>query len=314
MNLASFDGFDPTPYQRIPLVNLASMVVLARALLDARPALTGDAAAWLDKRVDRITALIAVIEAELTRRRRNLDTHARYGPPVEFDGGTDSLWVVLRDRLASFEAYLHPGFDMLIDNPYTPLGASLAEARPRAARARVLSTRLFGRDGLSFLRGSFRDQCETTGAILRMIEADGLIPELAELVGGDLITQLFLLQEQYELMVVDQLKTKPEIGENLRELRLRLARALTRYTTSVLDLLDEDEPESLTRVTTALRPMIRIRELMAGPRAVGAKLVAQVDDGEVEDPAFEAELAAELVGASAGDGEVAAVGSGALGG
>jgi hypothetical protein len=37
MDGVTFDTFDPAPYQRVPVVNLHSMVVLAKALLDGKP-------------------------------------------------------------------------------------------------------------------------------------------------------------------------------------------------------------------------------------------------------------------------------------
>lgn len=269
MHTAQLDGFDPTPYQRIPLVDLASLLALARALLDLQPPVTGADAAALESRAARLAELAIDVEAELGRGRARI---GRYGPPVEFDGGTDALWVVLHERLASYDAYLHPGFDMLVDNPYTPLGAVLEQSRERARRARALAERLFGASGLSFLAAPFCDQCEATGAILDRITREDLGEPLSELVGAELLAQLYLLQEQYELMVEDQRGAARVSGDQLRALRLGLVRALGRYVDGVLALADEARPASIAQVTAALRPLLRLRELLGAPRVVGAAL------------------------------------------
>jgi hypothetical protein len=250
--------------------------VLAKALLDGIPI---EAPATVHKRADRLHELVGIAESELTDRLREQAT-ATYGVPVELDGGADGLWTLCYRRLELLGTYEHPGFDPLIAQADLPLGVSLGKDRKLAERARLLHARLFGGRGLNFLRGSFRDQSEVAGSILRLIKEDDLVEELAELVGASLVEQLFGLQEQYEAMVVDQLKSTPG-GQNLRELWRKIGRTIGQYNNAVLDMLDEDAPQSLELVLKALRPMITLRELIAASRGKDAE--AGDEDGEAAD-------------------------------
>ena len=276
MDIVTFETFDPTPYQRVPIVNLRSLIVLSKALVDGKPL---DAPATVHKRGDRLHELVGTAESELTDRLRE-QVAATYGVPGELDGGTDGLWGVCYRRLELMAAYEHPGLDPLIAQANLPLGISLAKDRKLAERARVLHQRLFRGQGLAFLRGAFRDQSEVTGSILRLIKEDNLADELAEFVGASLVEQLFGLQEQYESMVVDQLKASGTSPANLRELWRRIVRAIEQYNNAVLDMLDEDVPESLQVVQTALRPMVTLRELIAANRN---RSVDASEEGELPD-------------------------------
>src|SRR5690606_36735471 len=204
---------------------------------------------------------------------------AAYGVPIELDGGADGLWTMCFRRLELFSAYEHRGFNPLIAQANSSLGISLAKDRKRAERARAQHQRTFGDRGLAFLRGPFRDQCEVTGSILRLVKEDGLSEELGKFVGESLVEQLFELQAKYETMVVDQLQSVPAGGKDLRELRRRIARLIGQYNNSVLDMLDEDEPKTLQVVVNALRPMVTLRELIAASRG---KAAGDQDGGDLE--------------------------------
>lgn len=259
MDIVTFENFDPAPYQRVPIVNLASMIVLARALADGTPL---DAPAPVHKRADKLHEGLGMAESELTARRREVGA-AIYGIPILLDGAMDGLWTYCYRTLDLPQIYLHAGFDPFIAKPDTALGVALAKDRERAERAARMQQRLFGDDGLGFLRATFREQCETTGAIVRLIKEDGLTEELNELVGASLVNQLFEMQEQYEAMVIDQLKAPPPSLQQLSTLRRRLKRLIEQYNNAVLDMIDEDEPKSLAIVVQALRPMVTLRELLA---------------------------------------------------
>jgi hypothetical protein len=45
--------------------------------------------------------------------------------------------------------------------------------------------------------------------------------------------------------------------------RSKLRRMISAYNTAVLTMLDEQEPETLDVVVAALRPMVRIREILS---------------------------------------------------
>lgn len=280
MDGITFETFDPTPYQRVPIVTLQSTVVLAKALVDGKPL---DATAAVNMRADKLHEGVGQAEDELTERRRE-HGDPDYGIPVVLDNGTDGLWGLCYRKLEAQQVYLHPAFDPFIAKPETALGQSLAESRERAERAAAMHERLFGGEGLLFLKSSFRDQSEVTGSILRLIKADELADELSDLVGAALVQQLFGLQDHYEAMVIDQLKN-PNTGlANLNKLRRRLARLIGQYNNAVLDMLDEDKPETLKVVMTALRPMLTLRELVA---ATNRKNGSELQDGGSSEGAME---------------------------
>lgn len=143
MDGVTFETFDPGLYQRVPVVNLHSMVVLAKALLDGKPI---DAPAAVHKRADRLHEAVGMAEKELTERLRE-QTAAPYGPPVVFDGGSDALWSYCFRTLEGLSAYMHPAFDRFVEDPQTALDQSLATDRERARRAAALHQRMFGEQG-----------------------------------------------------------------------------------------------------------------------------------------------------------------------
>jgi hypothetical protein len=235
MVLVTFETFDPSQYQRVPSANLRS--------------------------ANKLGELLGIAEAELTARHREL-APAAYGRPSALDGGADVLWTLCLDRLEDFEAYEHVGFDVFIAKPETPLGQRLSVDRERAGRARVLRARLFA-DRVTFLKLPPREQAEHANSLLRLMKADDLYDDLVELVGPGLVDELFLIQPEYDAMVSDQLTNQGLHGQNLRILRLDCMRAISRYCIAVLDLLDEDQPKTLALVTTSLRPVVALRELVA---------------------------------------------------
>jgi len=289
----TFETFDAAPYQKVPAVNLYSMVVLSKALLDGKP---DDAPAAVNKRADKLHEAVGSAEKELTGRRREQGA-AEYGIPVVLDGGADGLWGLCFRELEAVQVYMHPAFDTFIAKPDSEFGQSLAKCRERAKRAAELHQRMFGDGGLAFLKGTFRDQSEVTGSILRLIKEDNLVDTLSELVGAPLVEQLFAVQEHYEAMVVDQLKDSGPSLQSLNTLRRRLTRLIGQYNNAVLDMLDEDEPESLEVVMTALRPMIILRELVAAATRKEGSKPADVGAG-----AEQVEQAGEQLGGDVGEG------------
>jgi hypothetical protein len=294
MQPVTFETFDPTPYQRVPITNTNSTLTLGRALAELMPSAPN---AQVAKAGKRLATQVGIVEDALTDRRRE-QSPAEYGTPVVFDGATDGLWNMCYGNLQAWHAYEHPGLDVITAKPETELGASVAKSRLEAERARALSERLFGNEGLAFLRAPFREQVESTGAILRLISEDGLAGALGELVGVGLVADLYGIQELYEGMVVDQLASEPGGVENLRELRLGLIRVIGRYCIAVLGMLDEDEPESLGIVIAALRPVVVMRELTAAAarrRASGAGGGEDVELVEGVDVVVDADADADAV-------------------
>jgi len=248
----TFETFDPAPYQRVPRLTVEGALALARALMQIRP----KGASELDRVAGKLVELIAEVEVALTVRRREA-APVDYTMEVELDGVTDALWAALRNRLETWAAFSHPGLSDVIE---TLEGGSateivLSEAQRRSARARALRGNLFGADGLKFTQTTFAEQAQTMASILRLIDEEGLATELDALVGAEVLAGLRACQQQYEAMVEGRMERSERKSADLGQLRGKLQRAIARYSSAVLLLLDEDEPSSLSLVVDALRPV-----------------------------------------------------------
>lgn len=262
----SFTSFDPAQYQSAPRLSTEGVVALARALVDSQPHEAPAHAANTGKKLKR---LVSEAESALTERRR--EAPSADGPAeVLLDQATDGLWVALRDRLAAWAAFEHPSLDALLPKgkaKASPGRSSLAAARKRAVRARKLSERVFGAEGLAFLRLPYAEQAEATAALLRFLEEDELVAELQELAGEELVTTLFLVQERYEAMVAGRAVREDARSVDLGELRNKLLRAISAHASAWLSTVDDDEPDSLEPVVAALRPIAVARAHAARPSA-----------------------------------------------
>lgn len=99
-------------------------------------------------------------------------------------------------------------------------------------------------------------------SLLRLIDEDGYDPDLAELVGAEWVTVLRICQIQYEAMIDDRLARERGKNLSLSKSRSKLRRMISAYNTAIVTLLDDDVPETLDIVVAALRPMVRIRDIM----------------------------------------------------
>lgn len=259
MNQVAFDTFDPTEYTRTPNIPTRTTVGLGRALLKLRPAKSNDV---LDKAALRLESTLEELETSLTDRLRSSNSDAPVRE-IDFDRATDGLWVSLRDRLSSWIAFEHQGLDALPGDLHEK--AKLTHAKKQAARARKLHDRLFGSNGVAFVQQPYFEQAAAMASLLRLIDEDGHDPDLAELVGGEWLTALRACQVQYEAMIDDRLARERGKNLNLAKIRNKLRRMISAYNTAVVTMLDDDIPETLDMVVAALRPMVRIRDIMNRP-------------------------------------------------
>lgn len=276
--------FDPSPYQRLPVVNTTATLALARALRELTPA---EAPSGVLKKAKRLDEAISAGQQVLTELHREQDPPP-YGVPIQFDGGVDGLWGAVHSGLWSWSAFEHPGLDPIV-NEGGVLAATVLEGRARADRAHVLLEQLFGEQGLQPFRLPFHEQSERTAAMVRLIEEDELQAELEELVGSALVRTVIGVQPLYETMVLDRLSTPGDKLAGLREVQKQLRWRINNYNTAVLGMLDDDEPESLELVKGALQPIVALREHVAtrGRAALdaGAKAAAQTETEGVAQPA-----------------------------
>lgn len=286
----TFESFDPTPYQRAPRGDLRSILALARALAELAPRDDSDV---IDRTATALDRMIIEAEDGLTVRRRE-SAPVDGSDAVVLDGCADTLWAGVRNGLEAKASFAHPGLTMLLaqHGKRTAVAAALREGRDQAERARALAGKLFGSDGLTFTQQTYPVQAESMGEILRLIDEDDLGDELDALLGPHVLVALRACQAQYEAMVEGRLSSDDRKTSDLAQLRGKLQRALSRYCSAVLTLLDESQPDTLPRVLTALRPLEVHRAQLAtakptrpsGPEA-GGEAAEQAATGEAEDEA-----------------------------
>lgn len=271
----SFATFDPAQYQSAPRLSAEGLIALSRALVNAQPSNAPAHAATTGSKLKR---LLSEAESALTARRREVPV-TDVAAEVALDAATDGLWAALRDRLDAWTAFEHPALDTLLPkgkSKASPARSSLATARKRAVRARKLAERVFGGEGLAFLRLPFAEQAEATAAVLRLLEEDDLVAELQELAGEELVSALFLVQERYEAMVAGRAVREQTRTVDLGELRNRLLRAISAHASAWLSTVDEDEPASLETAVAALTP-IAVARSRASRNGAGAASTANAD-------------------------------------
>lgn len=253
----TFESFDPTPYQRAPRLNILKSLALGRALLRAMPEDPSEAVERTAASLERV--LEAGDEAVDTRRQESVPVDL--AAEVAFDGLADGLWGVLRNRLEALSAFEHEGLPRVAEGhgKRSAVAQAVATAKDKAGRARKLSTRLFGTEGLSFTKTQFPEQAQAMASILRVIDKDELGAEIDELCGPESLILLRACQPRYEAMVEARLTRDARKSADLGKVRGAVMRAISRYTSAVLTMLDESEPESLAVVIAALRPLELLR-------------------------------------------------------
>lgn len=237
-------SFDPSVYTSLPPISLSSLVILARTLEEAAPR-------GLPSLPQRALAKVVLHQGEaqsaLAARQRTL------GTPTESVQAVDS-WAdrgvgAIRQRLEAFT--------LLPEEDY-----------PQAARAGELLTLLFP-EGLAFLNLPYIEQLAAMEVLLQRITDENLARELDTLCGREFLQNLRTLVPRYRDMVQGGLR-RLDSSENLVEHRRRLSLAVVDYAIKVAALYDEDDPRSLDRIRSALRPIDALRE-QAARRLAGTR-------------------------------------------
>ncbi len=231
-------SFDPSPYTRAPLLNVASAVTLGTALLAALPK---KPEARIAKAAKRLQAAVAELQ---------------------------QVW---KESDAKVEADDSRSADQAIDNAYANLFARLqayaaldSEHHPRANRAAELASVLFP-TGLAFLKLPYAEEWAESQKRLDRVESDGLAKELDELAGKEFLAEVRRLHIAYGVAIgVTQAKKMPATeaakpGEPLR----KVAQAVVLYASQVSSLYDPDEPETLDLIRRCLAPIDDLRQAQA---------------------------------------------------
>lgn len=209
---------------------------------------------------------------------------------------TDVMWGAFRDWLRSWSAFERVEFALITDGARPKTAKILAAGQDKARRARELHDQLFGTDGLAFTQRSYPEQAQSMASLLRLIDEDELGPSIEELVGPEILVALRRCQTLYEAMVDARMTRDDASSVDLSALRVSLIRAIARYTSAVISLVDEDDPDSLEMVRHALRPIevTRARQARARTRASVQEEELALDEGvEMLPQQPEAPVAAE---------------------
>lgn len=256
-----FETFDPTPYQRAPLLDILNTLSLGRALLEVVPTEPPEV---VEREAGKLEAVLDEGDEAVDARRRESIPVDMSGE-VELDALVDGLWATFRSALEAKATLPAEGLAVLLEDhkPQSTVGKAVAAAREQAERAQALSNHVFGADGLAFTKKQFSQQSQAMASMLRVIEGDGLAPEIEALCGPEILVLLRACQPLYASMVDARLARDNRKSIDLGWMRNKIMRAITRYSTAVLTMIDEDDPESLPRVIAALRPFDQSRALSA---------------------------------------------------
>lgn len=283
----TFETFDPTPYQRAPRLNILKSLALGRALLQAIPE---DPPETVSRTATDLETILDEADAAVDKRRQE-SVPIDLGADVAFDGCADGLWAVLRNRLDALSGFEHEGLARVAEGhgKRSAVVLAVAAAKDKAARARRLSTKLFGVDGLAFTKTQFPEQAQAMASILRVIDKDDLAAEIDELTGPETLILLRACQPHYESMVEARLTRDGRKSDDLGKVRGKVMRAVARYTNAVLTMLDERKPETLEIVLAALRPLELLRAATPTATTSGTPqpepAVVEAEDDDEDEPA-----------------------------
>lgn len=218
------DEFDPAPYLRLPVIDVASGVELGAALLSVMPKSAPDG-------VRKAATKLRMATVGLQDAWSWSEKSATPGEKRMADIAIDNAWSALHARL---DAY-----------------ASLPQVRwPGSARAAEIAAILFP-DGLAFLSLPYAAEWQEGERRLKTIDELGLAKDINDLAGREFLLEVRQAQERYgEVLAV----AKPDgatRAANLADPLRTLARAVSGYAIQVIAMADG------TRATTTL-----IREVL----------------------------------------------------
>lgn len=289
----SITPFEPTVYRAVPQLTTEGTLALASALVRAIPE---PVPAPLERAAQRLRDRVRDAEDAMTTRQREL-VPVDYSHEAALDTITDALWAMLRDRLKSWGAFARDELSLVREGLRGKKAATLRAAQDKAARAEDLHVRLFGAEGLAFVQWPYPEQAQRMASLLRLIDEDDLHGDIEQLAGPAVLVALRRCQELYEAMVEQRVRREHPPSTDLGQHRRSLQRAITRYASAALTLVDDDEPASQQQVRDALRPIETFRARQARVRArasteKNAPTADDDDDGTV-DPAPGTTVAAE---------------------
>ena len=241
---------DPLSYLRLPKLDVASALGLARRLLlsapPSSPAIRNSTRALQAALDDLRTAWSRQIAPP---RRKDLRPLARR---------LDVIWTAIRDRLATYDAF---GDD---DDDRT--------------RARALHDMLFP-DGLAFLKLAYIREHAESARRIDLIDARALAKDLHRLVGPRFLAALREIHAEYgEALGITKLVPEPEKAVAVAEPLRALCAAIRSHALQLVALATH-LPEHHESIARALAPIDAIRN--AASRRIAAN---DRNDGDADPP------------------------------
>lgn len=278
MSQVDVTTIDLSLYQSSPMLPAEGTLTLG---LDLHHAMPEEAPTHVKKAGKRMLTTANEVKQALISKVE--DAGIALGTLVEFDIFSDRIWHASKRRLDYWTTYSLPGVDMLSEDEQDEI--DLDDKREKAETARELYNHLFGEDGLAFLRKPFNQQVALMASRLSFIAASDKIAQYEEVLGAELLVALNVVQGRYQAMVHDR-AMRDDSSANLRTLRQTLQRHIALYCNAVITMLDEDDPDSVDVVLTALRPMVnaRVRRPRTAADADADQAVPLEAEAEAEAP------------------------------
>lgn len=232
----------------------------------------------------------AIARLHAAREQTEQALVARLGSDVDvalersFDLLVDRVWLFLRSALEFWSIYEHDGVAMFTEQEQADI--DLDECQELAKIADDLLNRLFGIEGSEFLRLPYMQQAAHMASRLQLIASKNLGQSYEDLIGARMVKLLQICQKRYEAMVNARTARESGVVADLREQRAAMQRAIQLYAVAVVGMLDEDEPESPTIVSNALRPIL-ITRVRRGTTSGGEVVDELVGGPETPEPVQE---------------------------
>ena len=221
------NDIDPSVYVRPPVLDVASAIALATALLAAAPKDLSDSERRAAKRLRKDSGSLQDAWAKA-------DAAAPVADRRKVDTRVDNAWAILLDRAAAY--------------------ASLPVATyPRADRARAIVTAIA--PDRAWLKLPYAAEWAESDKRLKRIDADGLAPELDALAGPEFLAEVRAAHAEHGLALGIKSPIARPAEVSLADPLRAVALSVVRYARAVVGGLDEDDAASVDRTRAALAPI-----------------------------------------------------------
>lgn len=237
------DDFDPTPYVRPPVLDMASGFALGVALLAAVPKPAPEAVKVAARKLRKDT--VALQTAWLKS-----DALPTAPDKRKADMRIDNAWGILLDRLEAYAFLPSAGY-------------------PKAARARELVDAISGPDR-EWLKLAYEAEWAESAKRLKKIADDGLTNDVNALAGPEFLAEVIAAHTAYGI-AIGVTEAAPEVIQvNLAAPLRRVSRSIGHYGLAVASTVDDENPETITAARKALRPIDEFRDGQARRARAGA--------------------------------------------